>query len=751
LELKEFCEERSRISDKTIKMSRKKEMKAPEIQTFCQHCHMKCRIFCRIENGRITNIVNAMGIKDKKAEACIELIYHPDRIIHPLKRVGDRGEGKWKRISWDEALDIMANRFTRIEDEFGAEAIATVMGCGHKMMTRVATFLFSHIMGTPNILDINQQCSIPLGIAETVTFGDNICADFGPHLKDSKCILVWGSNTRNSRLPLDRDINLAQVNGAKVIKVDPRPPEMFDINRLGLPAADIWLRLRPGTDAALALGMINIIIKEGLYNKEFVDKWCLGFEELRNHVQDYSVEKVSEITWVPKDKIIEATRLFASIKPSCVHSRLGVGSQHINATQSSRAVCILTAIAADIDVRGGNLLSDRPVGREVRRFKPTFPPGIEEKRLGAKEFPLVAGSTEKLKDFIPQGYAHNQLCIQAMLNRKIKALFVPGCNMVVSEADSKKTETALKNLDFLVVVDLFMTPTAELADIVLPPAHFLETEIPMRAYQRMGPNYMNYILASRKVIEPVGECWDDRKIVIELAKRMNIDPPWRDIEEQNDWQLEEFGIKYKDILNKPNQMISWPLRYKKYDEEGFRFNTPSEKIELYSSIFANHGYDPLPIHIEPPQSPISTPELYKSYPLILTNHRSIFYIHSEFRQLSSIRKEFPEPLIEINPKTASDLGITEGNQVYVEAPGFEQRVYMKAKFSTEIHPRVVTCVPLWWFPEKTGPEHGAFESNINTIISTDPPYDPIGMNYQMRAGLCRVGKSKNDEIRNLNS
>jgi anaerobic selenocysteine-containing dehydrogenase len=543
------------------------------------------------------------------------------------------------------------------------------------------------------------------------------------------------------------EINLAQAKGAKLIVVDPRPPERLDMDKLDLPAADIWLRLRPGTDAALALGMINIIINDELYNREIVDKWCVGFEELKRHVQKYPVDKVSEITWVPQEKIIEAAKLFATTNPSCLQARLGVGSQQANATQSSRAVCILVALASDIDIRGGNLLPDRRVGREVRRFRPIFHRGAEEKRLGAKQFPLVAGVRENVKDFTPYGFAHNQLCIQAMLNGDIKAFFIPGCNIVVSEGDSKKTVLALKNLEFLVVVDLFMTPTAELADVVLPAAHFLETEIPLRAYQNMGPRYMNYILAPRKLIEPVGECWDDRKIVIELAKRMGVEVPWQNIEEQNDWQLEEFGVKYKDIRRKPNQMISWPIRYKKYGEEGFRFKTPSGKIELYSSIFKHHGYEPLPSHVEPPESPVSTPELYKDYPLILTNHRSIVYVHSEFRQIPSLRKEFPEPLLEINSETAEELGINEGDEIFIERPGFEETIYMKAKFCPELHPKVVSCVTHWWFPEKSEPGHGCFESNINTVISTDPPYDPISMNYQMRAVLCRVGKKP--AVRNM--
>jgi len=163
-------------------------------------------------------------------------------------------------------------------------------------------------------------------------------------------------------------------------------------------------------------------------------------------------------------------------------------------------------------------------------------------------------------------------------------------------------------------------------------------------------------------------------------------------------------------------------------------------VELYSSILKNHGYEPLPTHVEPPQSPVSTPELFEDYPLILTNHRSPVYTHSEFRQISYLRDKFSEPEIEINTDTAKDLGIKDGDRVFIQTPKFEEKVYMKAKLVSELHPWVVSCLSHWWFPEKPGPDHGCFESNINTIVSTDPPYDPISMNYQMRGILCRIGK-----------
>ena len=292
------------------------------------------------------------------------------------------------------------------------------------------------------------------------------------------------------------------------------------------------------------------------------------------------------------------------------------------------------------------------------------------KELAQKYFPSLGGPKEVARYVMPQ--AHTPSAIEAMLQGKIRAFYVPGSNIVLMEGDSRRTWKALNNLDFLVVADFFLTPTAELADLVLPAAHWLEMEIPMRAYQVMGPRKYNHILASRKVIEPRGECWDDRKMVIELAKRMGIQVLWQSVEEFNDWQLEEVGVKFKEIQKRPHQMISFPIKYKKYEDTGFQ--TPSGKIEIYSSLLEKMGYDPLPPFVEPPQSPVTTPDLFQAFPLIMVTHRNIIYMHSEFRQLPSFRKVEPVPFIEINPETAGKEGIQDGEVMWVERPGFQERI-----------------------------------------------------------------------------
>jgi anaerobic selenocysteine-containing dehydrogenase len=572
-----------------------------------------------------------------------------------------------------------------------------------------------------------------------MTTGERMLGDIGPDYQRSKCILIWGASPRHNRPAAERDINIARSKEAKLICIDPRPPERLDFFKLGLPPADLWLRIRPGTDAALALAMTNIVIKEGLYNRSFVDRWCAGFEDLKKHVQDFTPEKAEEITWVPKEQIIEATRLFAKTKPSCLHTRLGAGSQHINATQTVRAISIFQALAADIDVPGGNLVSSDLAGFRTPEITTQIlrpPAEVDGKRIGRSEFPLLSGPRETARFVMPQ--AHTPSAIRAMLGRVIKAFYVPGSNVVLMEGDSRQTWAAFNNLDFLVVADFFMTPTAELADLVLPAAHWLEMGIPMRAYQVMGPRRYNHVLASRPAIEPRGECWDDRKILIELAKHIGVKIPWQNVEEFNDWQLEEVGVKFKEIQRRPHQMISFPIKYKKYEERGF--HTPSGKVELRSSILEKIGYDPLPPYVEPPQSPVSTPELFQEYPLIMITHRNIIYMHSEFRQLPSFRKVEPDPFIEIHPETAAKRGIQDGTWMWIERPGFQDRVRGKARYVPGLDPRVISVHVGWWFPEKPGPEHGTFESNINTIISNAPPYDPINGNHQARALLCRVGK-----------
>lgn len=420
--------------------------------------------------------------------------------------------------------------------------------------------------------------------------------------------------------------------------------------------------------------------------------------------------------------------MFAKQKPASCRLFLGICAQHVNATQASRAVNILTAMTGNLDIPGGNLISTSlggylPLAAFEAQTRP--PVELEKQRIGAEEFPLVCGPKG-----VALGYSrsHTPGCIDAMQTGQIRGVVIFGSNMVVSEASSRKVWQALKNLEFLVVADMFMTPTAELAHLVLPVAHWLESDTTMSAF--------NYVYAAPKVLDPPGECWDDRKIVLELAKRMGISLPWRSVEEYEDHRVKGMGITYKELAVRG--AIRFPPEYKKYEINGFR--TPSGKVELYSSILAKIGQNPFPFHRDPPLSLESSPELAQSYPLITAHYRTKEYQHSEGRQVEILRKSAPEPLCEIHPETARKAGIADGEWMSVETPGFSESIRLKAKYCAELDPRVIAIPTHWWYPEEKDSMHGCFTSNINALISGGPPYDPIHGQYQMRANLCRAIK-----------
>ena len=632
------------------------------IRSICQSCHCNCGVMVHLEDGRVTRVTGDPNHPMNQGFICIkgraqpELLYHPDRLKYPLRRSSDKGEGKWQRVSWDEALDEISERFKEVQEKYGTESIAVITGTGPRTGNNVAR-LFCLMLGTPNRISVdNHICFAPSTIAERYTYGHmTTMMEIGPDYQNAECIVVWGANPVASHPPRGEEIVQAKRRGAKLIVIDPRRTKLASL-------ADLWLQIRPGTDVALALAMTNVIIEEGLYNKEFVNDWCYGFDELRKHVQEFPPEKVSEITWLSADSIKEAARLYATTRPAVLHHRIGV-EHNINSTQSSRAFAILISLTGNLDVKGGNLFQQLPEGyvHVCRQF--TVDRAIREKRIGGKEFPLPAGPE------VQEGFVHCALAVEAMLTGNpypLKALYCTTGNPVVNMQDSRKVWQALKSLDILVVADFFMQPTAELADFVLPATTWLEKD-------DMGdfPNlmYTNYIAAGQKAVEPLYDCWDDRKMLIELSKKITwpdrIPMPWNNVDEMNEASVKSLGMTFRELQDKG--YIVAPMQYKKYIKTGF--NTPTGKVELYSTAFEKYGYDPLPTFHKPPESPYSTPELMADYPLILiTGGRDITFFNTEERQIPQLRKQVPDPLIEIHPDTAKAMDINEGDWVWLETP-----------------------------------------------------------------------------------
>ena len=709
------------------------------IRTCCQSSHCECGVLVHVADGKVVKIEGdpehprTKGFVCVKAQAQPQLVSHPDRVTFPLKRIGERGSGKWERISWDDALDGISAGLTEIKEEYAPESIVTDHGTGPRP-SMAATTLLAHALGSPNVISTDFHiCAAPSVMVGTCTFGHSVMMEVGPDYANANCILAWGANPLASHPPRGRDILQAKKRGAKLIVVDPRSTRLVE-------EADLWLQIRPGTDTALALGMMHVIMEEQLYDKEFANKWCYGFDKLGDHVKSFSPEKASEITWVPADQIREAARMYATTKPAAFHHRVAV-EHNINSTQTLRALNIMIGITGNIDVKGGNLLS-MPVGGYVRghalyggqdsRFR--LGREVEAKRIGSREFPLISGP---IRPGRAMPFVHAALATEAMLTGKpypVKALYCAGGNPVVNQQNVKRVWEALKSLKLLVVADFFMTPTAELADYVLPVTSWLERD------ECCDVMYFNCIAARQKAIDPPDECWDDLKIVIEIVKRVPWADrrflPWNDADEFNDFRVEGVGLTFEALKEKG--YVTVPHTYKKYEEKGF--NTPTGKVEVYSTIFEKLGYDPLPTYREPPESPVSTPKLAEEYPFILiTGGRSIGYFHSEGRQIPRLRSLVPDPEIEIHPSAAEREGITDGDWIWVETPMVKgERVKFKAKTTDGIDPRVVHTAHGWWFPEKPAPEHGCFDSNIAVVLSDDPPRDPVCGAVPTRGTLCRI-------------
>jgi thiosulfate reductase/polysulfide reductase chain A len=320
----------------------------------------------------------------------------------------------------------------------------------------------------------------------------------------------------------------------------------------------------------------------------------------------------------------------------------------------------------------------------------------------------------------------------------VKAFLVFGNNTLTTYANVSQVYAALMQLDFMVCADLFMTPTAELADIVLPAAAWPELDeivgLPTIA--------ANVVLAQQKVVQ-VGECRSDEEMFVELARRMKLQVGTESVHDVLNAQLAAGGLGVTFDELKKRGFIKVPIKYRKFESGGFK--TPTGKIELYSTRLEKLGYSPLPYFEEPPESPYSAPEIAKDYPLVLTTGARIpFFFNSEHRQLEKLRKAHRYPIAEIHPETAARFGITDGDWMRIETRRGQMR--QKAKVTTGIDPRVINAQHGWWFPEEPGPDYGVWKSNVNLLTDNQPPYDPAMGTYQLRALLCRVERIGGGEM-----
>ena len=687
-------------------------------KTFCGICSSgttHCGINATVQNG---TLVNVEGMKEHPANEgtlCVkgassrQYVYNSKRLMHPMKRVGERGSGQWKRISWDEALETIADRIQQIKTKDGPESV--IFFCGYVKWLRPYLQRLAHLFGSPNFNTESSLCQSATVVATTLNFG----YFGGPDIPNTRCILSWSSNPCHSNAQLTRLLLNAKEAGAKIITVDPRLSTWAE-------KADLHLQPRPGTDGALALGMIHTLIEERIYDHEFVGRWTLGFDDLKNYVTTFSPEEVEKITWVPASKIREAARLFGTIRPACLLTSACATTHHTNGVQNHRAITLLTALTGNFDVKGGNVVrpggylytfSGIPTDEEKVRMADrleTLPP-----RIGLDRLPIWCR-------FYPES---NSMLIPFQIQSgkpyPLKAMIGFGANHRMWPGSDFLKQSLLK-LDLLVFTDFFMTDTCEFGDILLPAAtHFERSEL--KHWDA------HYLMLTQPVIQPLGESWSDVKIIMELAKHLGLaERFWNgDFDASVDEIMRPSGYTSEELRHHPSGLRvdnHLPVEYQKYKQGGFP--TPSGKIEISSSILREHGWDPLPTYAEPKDSPYSRPDLAKDYPLILnTGSRLPMFIHSEMYNVPWCRELRPEPLLDMNPTDAERRGIREGDSVSLRTS--RNGIRLKAHLTETVLPGVIH-IP-----------HGMKEADVNLLI--EPDYiDPISGFPGFKSLLCEVRK-----------
>ncbi len=728
-------------------------------KTVCTFCTGNCGVLAHVEDGRVLKVEPnpehplSRGFMCQRGRMAVDWLYHPDQLMHPLKRNGGRGEGKWQRISWEQALAEIGQKLNELKDRHGPETLGVFEGTarGNDYWPRGR---FLSLFGNPhNIFAAGTICGANDMAINAAVLGD--ISGFAGSINKSSCVVYWGSDPSNAwPRAWVAALNSKRKRDLKVIAIDPRRTKTTDL-------ADICLRPRPGTDTALALAWLNVIINEELYDKDFVANWTVGFDRLKQRVQEYPPQCVADITGVPAEDIAAAARMYATSRPAYMPYAVAVDQLGLNGTRTEQCRIIMRAITGNLGVFGGELIT-RPGGNinggrfvtesELILIDRLSPQEMRKQMgwdvcrlLSLKGWSLTSKNIERVLGVpAPVGVqinAHTPMLWRSILTGEpypVKALIAWGSNPLSWAGNTRLVYEALKspNLELHVVQELWMTPSAQLADYVLPGASWLE--------RPMCSNMMDFgslIVGGERPIQPLGERRDVFELFRGLALAVGQDEaywPWVTSEDVAEHRLKPTGISFREFVDR---MVLFPDGFELQPWLKTGFPTPSGKVELYSSILEQLGYDPLPHYEEPPESPVRTPDVAREYPLIL-NTGGVYMpmFKSEFMQPELGRRKHPDPIVDIHPDTASKLGVVDSSWVYIETR--RGRIKQRARYNDGILPNVVNCEANWWFPEMPPYEpclSGVWESNANVLTLDDPEWcDEFSGGWCDRALLCRV-------------
>ena len=784
------------------------------VHTYCAQSKSRCGVICTVRDGRFEKVEPDSAHPNScicvKGIAGPQIVYSSLRLKYPMRRTRPKGSPNpgWEKISWDEALGLAARELLRLRDRYGAESVVfgrpapggSAANDYVGWLTRLA-----NVYGSPNVMATTHICNWHKDTGSSYTYGHGIPA---PDFERTNLIVLWGHNPEVSWPAHAKKVTEARRRGAKLMVIDPRQTNLAG-------KADLWLRVRPGTDGALALAFIHLFLEEQLFDEEFAKEWTNGpflirmdtgrlltgemlgqgkgyvlwdrsldrpylfdptretpkragieaalfgeyrvtlpggtsvlckpaLQLLRDLVITYSPEKTAEITWIPAEQIRSGARLLGKTKPACYYTYVGL-EEHTNAMQTNRAISILYGLTGNLDVRGGNVSFPRIPTNPITGRK-YFSEEKAALRLGCKERPLGPAGTV--------GNVQAYEVYKAILTGKpypVQGLVFFGGNPLLSNGDTLNGREALRGVEFYLHVDMFSNPGAELAaDLILPAATCWESE-GLKTTFEMGESTCTHVQLRRPVVPPLHESRSDMTIIFQLACRMGFGEQfWAGNTEAafND-QLAPSGLTVEQLRRRPVGItVPMTVRERKFagldpkTGEIRGFNTPTRRLELFSTTFAKHGYDPLPVYREPAVGPVTRPDLTERFPLVLTCAKLIQFCHTQHRQIPMLRKQVREPFVEIHPDTAASLGIVHGEWVEVES--LLGRVRLKANVTKGIDPRVVSTQHGWWEPceEMEMPGYDPFGpegANINLIVGNDA-IDPISGSVPHRSYLCAVRK-----------
>jgi anaerobic selenocysteine-containing dehydrogenase len=791
-----------------------------KIHGYCGLCIARCGTVATVENGRFTRLdpdpshPTGQAIC-AKGRAAPELVYHKDRMTQPMRRTRPKGDADpgWVPISWDEALDTTAAAMRDIAARHGPEAVAfsqsspstTAIADSGGFVRRLM-----HAFGTPNLVWPLDLCGWSRGYATRFAFGvgsvgTGSAGGAMADIANSGCLILWGYNPSYSRLTHATAIVEALKRGMKLIVIDPR--------HVGLTSkADIWLRVRPGTDGALALGLANVMIERGWFDEGFVRDWSNGPHLVRNDtgallragdiavegdMQHYVVwdaaearpvaydpatgcyaepsvqpalmgeyrvagrdgiiscrpvfdfyaelcrawspEVVEATCWIPRGQVEEAARLIWQARPVSYYAWSG-HEHHANTTQTARAMALLYALTGSFDRRGGNVLLPAvpaaPItGEDLPNAKTMAPTiGVAERPLGPARWNSV--STQDFYRAVLEGRPY-----------PVRGLIGFGHNMLLAQSDPVRGRAALAALDFYVHADLFMNPTASLADVVLPIASCFERDALKIGFE-ISEEAQSLVQYRQAVVPPLGAARSDTDVIFDLARRLGLaEQFWGgEIDAAYRYQLKPSGIGLEELRATPiGVRVPLAAKHSKHVELDANgnprgFSTPSRKIEFWSETLRECGYAALPEYIEPQISPVAAPELAARFPLVLTCAKPTLFCQSQHRTLPSLRRRAPDPEVEMHPVAAATRGIAAGDWVSIEtaAGGMRARV----RLNNDLDPRVVVGEHGWWqgCDELGIPGYDPFSpSGANFNLTVDPTVrDPISGTPTHRANLCEI-------------